>query len=216
MKTQLLLVAVGLTLAAGCSGGSGSRADTVPDQPTETNAAPATGGQTVTRSDLQAALLETNDLPTGFSPNPDLLGGKVHKLCNATYSIADKGKAEVGFAKSNFGPFVVESLRLFPDAERTLNASTRAATSCSKWTDSDGARYTIAALSFPRVGDQTLAVRLSATGPDGTSFDGPVVFWRRGNVIAQVVETSAAGADTDLLLRMVRRADERLRSAMSG
>ena len=74
--------------------------------------------------------------------------------------------------------------------------------------------YTSTALSFPKIGDETLAVRLAAKVRDaqfGTEVDGGTadfVLWRRGPVVSTVV-----GQNLDTLT-YVKKADAKVKAIL--
>ena len=163
--------------------------------------------QSLTKARLRDALLRTQDMPTGYSPEQSGLGARTTRaICNAHYNTTALRQASVVYTKSTYGPFVLEKISTYHDANRTLDESIRAAGTCRRWTERDGTVVHVAPLSFPRIGDQTLALRFTLGG-----VEAPVIYWRRGNVIGQISESSPiVGADTDLLLRLARKADRRL------
>ncbi|HEX8003621.1 MAG TPA: hypothetical protein VF519_13090 [Mycobacteriales bacterium] len=170
---RLLAAAAGLLLAlAGCSADGGSpRADTVSVSPSAT---PSPTAGAATEAQLAGALLAVGDLPTGWSvdddeddDDEDPIQG-CPELAALDDRIGERPNAEVSFARAELGPFFSESAGTFRDAgdaAAAVRRLTHALGSCPSftYTDDDGKkqRARIAALSFPQVGDETFAARMS-------------------------------------------------------
>jgi hypothetical protein len=114
------------------------------------------------------------------------------------------------------GPYVSDVALLLnsaKDAPKVMKAFREASTAAQTWDQprTDGTvTYTSTALSFPKIGDETLAVRLTAKFRDaasGTESDAGTadfVLWRHGPVVSTVV-----GQNLDTLT-YVKKADAKV------
>jgi hypothetical protein len=178
---------------------------------------------------LGDAVLTVSDMPTGFGEVPPLdpqnavrLGGGNVSSLSVPFPTAAPS-AFRGFRQGTqtlvAGPYVADSAILLTnvkDAPKLVKAFREASAAAQTWDQprSDPRpgteTYTSTALSFPKVGDETLAVRLAAKFRDaefGTEVDGgpaDYVLWRRGPIVSIVV---AQNLDT---LTYVKRADAKV------
>jgi hypothetical protein len=175
---------------------------------------------------LNDAVFVVTDMPTGFAevpldPNNSIrLGGGTLNSLSIPFPTA--GTVFRGFQQGTDplvpGPFVADTavlLQSAADAPKLIQAFRDAAASATTWdqprTDPAGTvTYNSSALSFPKVGGDTLALRLSAKFRDaesGFEQNGPsadYVVWRHGPVVSIVV---ASGTDT---LTQVKAADAKV------
>jgi hypothetical protein len=138
-------------------------------------------------------------MPTGFAVDPDpsdddddddFTSGDpgckalIESNKDDKNSVAEK---EASFTQGDFGPFVSESVSIqkkdtaasgFADARKGLNQ-------CKSYvagTGEDAAKFKVGAMSFPNLGDETLAYQLSGEA-SGFSFTGHIVAVRLGDNI---------------------------------
>jgi hypothetical protein len=172
-----------LVLATSCS---------QPEGGGKTNPVEAVFKDPLTTKQIKSALLKIEDMPSGYTKDPDVISDdededefsgspKCKRLMNALDSEEDEkpfGEGEVGFKESDFGPFVAESVSSFK-GDRIKNGMGKfreAFESCSTFTttDKDGAKtkFKVAQMSFPKLGDDTIAIKMSAKEATlGMSFD---------------------------------------------
>jgi hypothetical protein len=185
----LALTAVAVT---GCGTDRPERADTVSgsettqtQQPAGTEA-PKAAGRTLTDKQAKAALLTVQDLPTGWSVDPDASSddqgddddSRITEpaACADLFDSLDDGKDSVAEATGNytaggFGPFLEHTVTSHSkDPADGMDAVTAALSECPKFTmtDADGTKMQmkVSALSFPNLGDRTLALRMSGNSDE--------------------------------------------------
>ncbi|HEV2892106.1 MAG TPA: hypothetical protein VGX28_17160 [Frankiaceae bacterium] len=163
--------ALALLLLAACGG------DATPERAgTVTTSAPATPGAPVaTAARLRSALLAVKDLPTGWSlvrdddEDVDSFArgcGPLAALDEAFAGGADGAEARFG-QQDELGPFVTESLASLPsaaDVTARIAALRTALSRCPsfRYEDAGIAREVrVSAVPFPRLGDETLASRVT-------------------------------------------------------
>ena len=220
-----LIALLSLALAA-CEGDGDDRAETINPTAAVTSrgaappaAAPQTPAAQTLVPDLTKALLTLDDMPTGWSVRADVPPPSDALVCDkrlprfrdqaADFQRADfeRGNANVSNIVSRYRPGEAQSL---------LEALKSLYESCPQWTQQDGSTsltLRAAALAFPKLGDQTFAIRLTATSGALTAQSDQVTV-RRGDVLTTVTYAVAGlgslSADPELTERLVRRADERL------
>jgi hypothetical protein len=202
VRVGAVAVVVGLSLAA-CGGGSSSRAETPSTRTTSAKAAKTVAVPTAAQ--LNAALLAVQEMPTGYAVTPDTSNSSDKGPCDKptlNTQVPPAAKASIRFSKAQAGPFFVESLAAYAGdgAKRIYELAKQLFDSCPKWseTGSDGTAtaYSIAPLSFPKLGDATLAFRLTGATA-GATAEGDVIVVRKGNLVAVMAglgTTSILGA----------------------
>lgn len=240
MKHMVPLLAAALLVLSGCAEERSSRAQTV-DPPSESSAAtepaPAessaaepddAAGEQLTQEQADAALLTVQDLPTGWTTDPaaeeddgpdDITEpAECAQIFQALEDQQDPvAQAEADFTAGGFGPFLSQSVSSFDDSTTdALAAVTEALNACPTFTsiDADGVRaeFTAAPLSFPNVGDSTVAVRLSASTEDfDLAFD--VVAVSLGNNGMTIVAGGLTPMDGVQLEQVVRAGVSRIATA---
>jgi hypothetical protein len=175
----VIALVVGL---AGCGGGDGDeRARTV----TPTTTAPdddAEGGgeEALTEEQLQAALLTVADLPTGYTAGADddededdsKTTGKDAE-CSERFAALDAAedqavaKADADF-EGGFGVVLEQDLSSFDDEDALKDRVDNVVdvlSDCPSFTDTDDegvtTEFTIGQLSFPKLGDDTVALAIT-------------------------------------------------------
>jgi hypothetical protein len=215
-RALVLLPVTGVLLS--CGGGS-THATTVPG-PTTTSApaSPAPKG-VPDEIALRAALLPVQSMPVGYSPNPAGTGSADSTFCNAPANAKPAAKAEVFYQKSDLGPFLDETLRAYDGtAGAELAGAEHDASSCTHFTQKDGTKVRVAALSFPKLGDETFALQLEITETakaGGQSLTADIAFVRIGPQI--LAEFGALGGpNPGELVRIARAGVARIRSHLAN
>lgn len=231
-----LLVAVIVALLAGACGGS-DRAETVPDtapvtaapDPQPSRAAGKTPQRAPDTKDAQEALLALEDLPVGWTsspPEPD--DDDDTFFCKGLDPLEDleaAGKADAKYQVGPTGPFVFHEVSLFKyedEAERVMGLTQDGLTQCREFTGmDDGVSYkgTFTAISFPRLGEETVAAKMSMTGT-GVVVTGDMVIVRTGRAVSTVfhfaIEASFFGGgsklDSRLTEELARKAEAKQRA----
>ena len=185
MRTRLVVAAIAcIGLLFGCAKGEGEG---------KTNPVEAVFKDPLTSKQIKGALLKIEDMPSGYTKDADLISDegdedeftsgspKCKQLMNTLDSDEEEkpfGEGEVGFKESDFGPFVAESVSSFKGdrIKDGMGKFREAFESCTVFTttDKDGAKtkFKVAQMSFPKLGDDTIAVKMSAKEPTlGMSFD---------------------------------------------
>jgi hypothetical protein len=212
VRTKLAAVGVALLLAA-CGGSD--RAETVQPE-TSTRQVPGNPRQ---------ALLALEDLPAGWTTSPDPVGGAGGRggglqgafppcgktLPSATEPVWQKG---VAFGKSALGPSLSQWLYIYDEGEgpTRFDQILAAFGSCEVYR-ARGSTITVKPLSFPKVGDETQAIRFLQENRQGFQSEFDYVRWRYGDTSTTLL-VGGISADTKLTSRLVRRADEKLRRAL--
>lgn len=216
------LIALLAVAVASCSSGGDApeRAQTVEATTTTTAAGETTTTEgSIDQSQLDAALLTIEDVPPGYTEYTDPNADDDSSFCEGsdpTEEFPEIAKAEVQFSQGGeTGPFIFDSVVLFApgDAENFMQAVTDALTACQTFTqtDSDGTvlDVTLSPISFPSLGDQTLATNL--TIDDGTlSALGDFVFVRNGDTVTYIATLGVGENDSTVTEAMARRAQEKL------
>jgi hypothetical protein len=180
----LAVLAVGVT---GCSGGAAPQVAAA-----AATAAPAPGSAT-----LAAALLAVGDLPLGFQAQEGA-GTTAALGCagidGAYLPAGSAPRAAVSFAHSLSSAFVNETITQRPAAAAAaaIEAFAGAARSCAHFTGPDGTAYTVTAVSLPRYGDGSAALRVTSAVTESRPVELAAV--RVGD---RVVAVAAAGSGSD-------------------
>ena len=176
-------------------------------------------GEVLSKSDARAALPLVSDLPTGWSTDPDDVAGDddddddsgdVYRpaRCGRLFDALDRDddpdkqlvEVDSSFRKSELGPYLNVSVASFEDEvqQEPFDDLVDALGECPKFsvTDEEGT-YSMAAapLSFPNLGDDTLALRFSARR-DGTNFEMDFVAVRSGHNVIGATQIALLGVDT--------------------
>jgi hypothetical protein len=220
-RAPLILVALCLVVAA-CSDDD-DQAETVPARDTTTTAGDASE-DTKSSADpaLEEVVVQLDDLPSGYTATPpDDDPADDSGFCGdedvLTKSLEEApASAESNFKQSDFGPFVASFAARYDDsdtAEEFVDRFAHEAAGCGEFTetDEDGATvtYRFEPLSFPKVGDQTFATRLT-----GTTVLGALVLdiavARVDDTAVGVVNGGFATADTALTEELMRTMTDRV------
>ncbi|GAB76984.1 hypothetical protein [Austwickia chelonae] len=162
---------------------------------------PAVASRTLTADDLDAVLLNAEDLPPGWStaqrpaPAATTTGTVDNTMCGLE-NLATKESASTGrrFAKSGGLGLTMMQIQMshYVDdhhAKAAWDEITKNLTRCTEWTDEDGRRWTVTTTPVPHLGDQSAGVHLSSTkGLDSTAHlvrSGPGIVRSLGAGIGQ-------------------------------
>jgi hypothetical protein len=174
-------------------------------------------------SDLTKALLALEDMPAGWSlaPQRSPSGSTPCGQPLPRFSEEAIESKSVEFERApTVGPSITHTIARFPSgmAQRVIDRWRQILEQCPQWEEpaNQGTTYQLRAapLSFPRLGDQTFAVRLTVAG-GGAAAQGDQVIIRRGDVLSVLTATTAglgaaAPFDAALLEQLARKADEKL------
>ena len=225
-------------MSAGRGDDRSDRAVTV-EKPSETATAASTkeapakkAGEPLTKEQAEAALLTTQELPTGFSQDDSVIEDEDEgddtedltspEVCGKLFSALDDAsseplvKAERGFTGSSFTMLqqVVASHEKEPAAQ--LDAVAGALTKCNEFTstDADGVEtaFSSSSLSFPNLGDKTLAVRMKAES-EGMEMTIDVISIAVGQNSVSLLTGGLAPIDGAKLEEVARTAVEKLEKA---
>lgn len=170
-------------------------------------------------SAMDSVVVSLQDLPTGWTASTPEEDEKDDEICDGHdpfNAVEPVEEAESHFEQGSFGPFLSSVAGRYAsadDAQGVLDAVADAVDQCQTFTDVDDdgneMTYTFAALSFPKLGDDTYAARLSATTPIGPlALDFALA--RDGDAVVAVINGGLGAADTALTESMLRLMVHRL------
>jgi hypothetical protein len=185
---------VALVAAASCSGGNGDEEGASPStastSPTSITDVPAPA---LTASDLRAILIPLEDLPTGWSEDPRqpedvaVCGHRSLKEELPTAAVA-----EAMFRSGDGSEILAEGLAVFVDGAETAMVAARARYACESFdAGAELGEVSIAPASFPQIGDDSFAFRLTAN-VNGIEVTYLQVVWSRGPVVASIQQGGVA------------------------
>jgi hypothetical protein len=171
-----ILTAVLVIALVGCGADRPERADTVRG-PTPTLQEDVEEADTLTQRQVESALLAVEDMPTGWSMDTPEDSDSEDVIepaeCGALFEALDKApdpvaKAEAVFTAGGFGPFLEHGVTAFDEsAADQLDQVVDTLNQCPEFssTDAEGVttEFTTAPLSFPNLGDRTLALRFQGS-----------------------------------------------------
>ena len=199
------LAAAGAVVAAGCSG-------------TATPAAVAATTRVAAGSDpaLAAGLLTATDLPLGFQPQDGAAAAAALGCAGIDGVYLPAGStahAATSFAHALSSAFVNETVSLRPGgaAAAALARFGTAARDCGRFAGPDGIRYTATAVSLPRYGDGSAAVRVRSGLAEGREVEVAAV--RIGDLVVAVAAAGTGDGDAPLARTVVDRALAKLARA---
>jgi hypothetical protein len=214
-RLSCLAVLLMLPLLAGCGSDGEDRADTVSDDRSTTTTAdkPKERSTPLTKDDLAAALLTIDDMPTGWAGSPPE-DDSDDDFCDDAPKLGDpKIEAEATFQEDEFGPVYFEAIGVYDDAEAYMDKLEEVVDACRSFTDVDdeGTETTgsIQPLSFPKLGEETFAMRATGEG-GGFSFSGDFVIIRLSDDLLMMSGTiGIMGGGADNFEQLTRTAFER-------
>ena len=172
-----------------------------------------------TSDQLKTALLTLSDMPTGWTTS-DQTGSdsSSSSMCGATPTptSSDETTVSVDFQKSQLGPFLTEQIVVVLSGQmKTAFDQIKNSLSCMSWTepDSEGTptTYQLSPLSFPKMGDDTFAFRMSG-GSGMFTFEADAVYIRVGDSAITIANVAVGSVDSDLTASIAEKAVDKLRA----
>jgi hypothetical protein len=231
-----ILLSLGLLgLATGCSEERPDRAVTVEggestsaDSEEENHAPEATAGDPLTEAQIKAALLTVQDMPTGWAgqkPEPEGDDNDViePQECQAALDAIEdmtggkpKAKGNAAFNKGGpFGVTIEQGIESYADEipDGALQKVAATFSKCPEFTSTDAegtkTEFTVSALSFPNLGDQTLALSLVGTSEGFTVYLNAVSVVMGHNTVG-IVGGGLVGMNAEELETITRKAVEKV------
>lgn len=214
----IVVLTLGLAAACGSTGHTQPRAETLTSAPaTPTTTAPP---ELATKAQLTAALPSISDMPTGYAvdnsddsddgpTNPagcgNTMDGKIGKPAVDATVYYTSGGGLGGFYSAGAAAYRQDAADLMSSLKKQMSR-------CAKFTqhDSDGTTTTtLAALSFPKLGDETYALHATMTNSVFTVL-ADVVYLRVGNCLAYIAQAGLATVDDKLIESTARTIATRL------
>jgi hypothetical protein len=222
----LLISLLVLVLALACGGNDSDRATTV-NQPTAEVSPTVSAKTSLTSAALDQALLKIEDMPTGWTVDTTTSSSNSASsgacgVRNALQRPERLTSADSQFTKGSLGPNLSETLTVYQagTAKRVWDEVTAVLKTCTEYTstNADGTTITfkLTPLSFPKLGDDTFALRLTADVALFGSASVDAIYVRYGDVFLTVVHLSIGltSVDTTLTEQVVRKAEAKLRLAL--
>lgn len=225
-----------LLLATACGGSDDSsednRARTIEVAPSSAAPEPEGDGEkTLTEAELKAALLTVQDLPTGYTvgttddEGEDTTTDGGSEECSEKFEAlgeADKqdvsAEAEANFEGPSLGTILEQGLESYEDEDvpqQRFDDVLAVLSECPTFSDTDetGAKtdFTVSSLSFPKMGDDTIALNIKVATAD---FNGSVNFVvvRLGRNVMSIAQGGLT-ADVPTLEQAVTKGLEKLAAA---
>jgi hypothetical protein len=179
-RAALAIVLAALTLTSACGGSDGTDTPATQDTPTATESvtASATASATPTKAtgpeyaalakeDLEAALLTIQDMPVGYSQDPPS-EPSTKTFCDYRVPFTEKVYVSRDFTKGGgmSTEFLSIGLRQFDSSDQaraSFDALTKTLNTYHEETY-DGTKLEYALMSAPKVGDDTVGIRITADG----------------------------------------------------
>lgn len=226
--TTMLLVA-----SAACGGSDSESSDrartiTAPSASAEPEAPEGDGDRTLTEAELTAALLTVADLPTGYtaaaSSEDDESETEAEGECQEKFESLsaaegdEAASAEASFEGGGLGTVLEQGLESYEDEgtlEKRFDDVVSVLSDCPTFstTEDDGTttEFKVAALSFPKLGDDTVALAITGTTPD-FSIAINVAIVRLGRNVMSVIQGGLT-ADAAVLEQASRTGLDKLAAA---
>lgn len=178
---------------------------------------------------IDAALMSLDDMPAGWSPgvgDEDEGDDDGLQLCGDTSPRpADEFSAVAGaqaeFQQAELGPYYFQSIAAFEGdlAAQAMEFFRELMADCPDWeeTDEDGTTlaYSVSPMSFGTYGDETFALRITASGvPLFGSLQADMALIRYGRFVAYQGYVFLGSAGDFSLTTMVELADQKAREAL--
>jgi hypothetical protein len=165
---------------------------------------------------LAAGLLTAADLPLGFQPQDGAAAAAALGCAGIDEVYLPAGStahAAASFAHALSSAFVNETVSMRPAgaAAAALARFGAAARECGRFVGPDGTRYTATAVSLPRYGDGSAAVRVSSELAEGREVEVAAV--RVGDLVVAVAAAGTGDDDGALARTVIDRALAKLARA---
>ncbi|MCW2799635.1 MAG: hypothetical protein JWQ70_1107 [Aeromicrobium sp.] len=200
-----IVAAVSVLLVIGACGGNKT-----PDRAGSAAPKGATSSySTLSKGDLKSVVLSIDDMPTGFAVDPDPSDDDDDDFtsgdpgCKALVEASDAKNETVAhkdasFTQGDFGPFVSESVSIQKKgmASKGFRDARKGLSSCKSYVagkGDDAAKFKVGAMSFPNLGDETVAYQLNGEA-SGYPFTGHLVAVRLGDNIVLVTGVGIGGS----------------------
>jgi len=175
----------------------------------------ATESEAPASADLEGALIKLGDLPTGWTADTsdDDDSDAEPGVCNTESINAEHpaaSRVEANFTGGQLGPYLGQTIGEYNDDEAEIAMqATREAIACGSWTDSDGVEWTINEMSFPDLGDDTLAFKITGT-TSGFALAAEMAVVRDDNKIIAITHSGLGSVDSSLTEQVMRTTLDRL------
>lgn len=125
----------------------------------------------LTQADLEKALISLDDLPAGWAvrtgDEEDEANKETYTFLCQEYQKKSIAKVSADFQKGQVGPFLMNSVVTYPpgEARNQFADMLSAVDQCATFTDTqDGTttEWTVTPISFPKLGEQSFAIRASS------------------------------------------------------
>lgn len=181
--------------------------------------------ETYTAEDLSRALLTLDDMPSGWTIHPaegDDEEGETESdssfFCGHDELDMDGralGNTEVMLSGGEIAPVVVHAVNVYSadEADKIFAEFTGIFEDCEEWEDEDEYTWHAAEMSFPKLGDDSAAYRLSTSDvPLVGVMEIQVVLIRSDSFLSVIMHMDIGfdGVDTEQTEQFARRADEKL------
>lgn len=230
MKTTFIAFALCSALALSGCGGDDGAGDTG-----KTGVIERVFADPLTDAQIKKALLTVDDLPSGWTASPDedeedddsdaetdSASAECKKLMDAMEgddSTKAFGKGEAEFQGGEWGPFLSQSVSSMKgdEIEKSMDSFRDAFQACDSFTQTDDegvkTEFKIADMSFPDLGDDTIALKMSAEAM-GIPVDIPLVVVRVDqNVILLASVGLGEGMSSADLEKVARTAVTKVKAA---
>ncbi|MBZ5735427.1 hypothetical protein K8Z61_13060 [Nocardioides sp. TRM66260-LWL] len=176
------LIVTGLISLSACGGSGGAEAPSAevtatvtrsgqasPESSPSASVETAPTYEALTKSKLEAALLTLRDMPVGYSQDADSESGDTDKtFCDYEPPFTEKVAVSRDFTKGGglSSQFLSVGLRQFGDSDRAgsaFDALVKALDTC-KGETFQGTKLVYAVMSAPKVGDDSIGIRITADG----------------------------------------------------
>ena len=223
MLRMLTLLLVAGLLLTGCKRNDDKGAEAA--TPRATGSAPAARpGGTPTSRDLARGLLSLEDLPPDWivvKRQPPQAQDERTTLCGVEhfYGQVTKSLGEFANARSATDRVITHGATAYApgDAKQSIDDTVALLQTCKEWQEKrpDGTivNSRISPVTFPQLGEQSVAFRVDTDGPTGP-IQLLIVVLRRGDLTSGMIATAIRDRQLDrgLVELLARRSDERLQA----
>jgi len=176
---------------------------------------PRAAGTPLTQEELAGALLTIDDMPSGFAvdTSPDDEDRGVCGQPPASTVVPSIAQARVSFTRGALGPYVQQVTASFEESKAIeYMARLRESASCSSYSDPEveGITSRIAEMSFPKLGDDTLALRIG----NDQGFNADIVFLRIDDTVTLVGVGGLVAVDSALTEDLARKAEAKVKESL--